>query len=152
MEVIRWKGFLTEFLESTKITKSLSFRQWQKDFFSTANTIGKQIEDLNVTVAPKQIYLYGNSRVGKTSTFQMLTNNKSVVFSPPDNNTWFSGFVEERHKIIFFEDFNYFANNYKMSALLNIMEWKQISVDVKYKNNQVVTPRCLVIFISQLQL
>lgn len=101
-------------------------------------------------VKDKQLYLYGDSNVGK-STFveKMIGSAMPFVFQPGCGKFFMQGFRKGFHKVILFEEFEY--NYYPTGLLKRLLEGRLASYPVKCGPDMSIAFNGPIIFVSNFE-
>lgn len=96
----------------------------------------------------KQLFLYGNSNVGKTTFVELLIGrvNLKYVFYPGVGKFFMQGYREGFHKIIVFEEFN--GKFHCMSMLKRLVEGKMYAYPVKCGADALIQFKGPIMFVS----
>ncbi|XP_049805079.1 uncharacterized protein LOC126248276 [Schistocerca nitens] len=99
-------------------------------------------------VRKKQLYLYGDTNIGKSTLVEKILSRKQHVYLPFCSEFGFGGYDPRVHNVIVFEEFEWQRWRPYASILKRIVEGRPVTVNVKNKPGMVIKHRGLVIFVS----
>lgn len=99
-------------------------------------------------VRKKQLYLFGDTNIGKSTLIEKVLSKKQHVYMPYCSEFGFGGYDSRIHKVILFEEFEWSRWRQFASILKRIVEGRPVTVNVKNRPGMTIIHRGLVIFVS----
>lgn len=101
---LNWLGY-EETLMQTDVSCYVKMQKWQ-DEMGIWYTRQIQAMKQQIVPHPKQLFLWGPSRCGKSMTVDKLCGNSRAIYKPTNTKFPFGNFDPLLHKLIKFEDFD----------------------------------------------
>lgn len=143
---LNWKGY-EETLLSTDVSCFIRIQAWQEEILTWYN---RQIIAMkkNMIPHPKQLFIWGPSRCGKSMMVDKLCSNSRAIYKPTNTKFPFGSFDPLLHKLIKFENFDLKRNMMSMDQLLSLLEGAEFSADRKHRDHFTIRVKIPIIFIS----
>lgn len=130
--------------ESAKFYELEQLEDWQKLVF-TWNSRQTAAVEKRLLRHPNQLYLWGDSRCGKTYTFNKLCGNSKAIFKPSKNESFpFGDFHLKVHKGILFEDWTVQATKISMRDIHSLLEEQEFPVCKKHQAETTMNTKLLI--------